>query len=147
MKEIRQVFGFTFRVFYFAENVASVDGEAEQQVRTALGTRLCRVDCADAAPIHRLAFVGPMSKSAPLLMLRVKLHWMEAHLAYVYPNEDQRLEEGAVWEGAVILPARVKSICQELVHLLFQRVFFGSMNKLDCVGLLIAIDFLLLSVL
>lgn len=66
LKEIRQVFGFTFRVFYFAENVASVDREAEQQVSTALGIRPCRVDCADAAPIHRLCFCWTNVEIRPL---------------------------------------------------------------------------------
>lgn len=56
LKVLRQVFGYSFPILYFAENVASMDRAAEAEITQVLGVKPCRVDSFEAVPIHRPRF-------------------------------------------------------------------------------------------
>ena len=60
LKLLRKVFGIGFDIRYFAENVASMDVTAEQQISQVFGRKPFRVDSADVVPIHRPRFCGLM---------------------------------------------------------------------------------------
>ena len=56
LKLLRSVYGFEFDIKYFAENVASMDVEAEQEISNIFGRKPFRLDSADVVPIHRPRF-------------------------------------------------------------------------------------------
>ena len=51
---------------YVAENVASMDAEAEQEIIEALGTKPWRLDPTDAVPIHRPWFCWTKDDLEPM---------------------------------------------------------------------------------
>eukprot|EP00435_Cladocopium_sp_Y103_P052317 s489_g16.t1 len=53
IKQLRQVFGFNFPILYAAENVASMDVSAEQEITKTLNVKPLRLDPAGVVPIHR----------------------------------------------------------------------------------------------
>eukprot|EP00438_Fugacium_kawagutii_P027135 Skav225198 [mRNA] locus=scaffold3065:268759:273280:+ [translate_table: standard] len=115
LRDIRAVFGYTFRVLYFAENVASMDREAEREISATLGTKPFRVDPADSTPIHRPRFCWTNVEIHPLpdVEIQEKPFWKEVIMVHTFPTLDQWLEDGAVWEGSelgTILPTCMKAI-------------------------------------
>eukprot|EP00438_Fugacium_kawagutii_P007786 Skav218545 [mRNA] locus=scaffold3191:195997:201855:+ [translate_table: standard] len=112
---LRQVYGFTFPVLYFCENVASMDREAEAEISRVLGTKPYRVDSAQAVPIHRPRFCWSNVAIHELqdVWLEESQHWTMVHLERSYPSLDQWLTPGAVWEGSqygAVLPTAMKAI-------------------------------------
>ena len=115
LKLIRNVFGFSFRVKFIAENVASMDASAEGEISKTLGCKPFRVDSADCVPIHRPRFCWHNLKVNVVegVSLEEKERWVEVSMDHEYPELSQWLEDGAVWEGAdwgAVLPTCMKSI-------------------------------------
>eukprot|EP00435_Cladocopium_sp_Y103_P066273 s1586_g28.t1 len=108
IKQIRQVYGFSFPVFYAIENVASMDQSAEQEISQVLGCRPLRFDPCDVVPIHRPRLCWSNTDLAPMdgVELEEKQRWVEVHFSHPYPDLSQWLEPGAEWpgyeEGAVL---------------------------------------------
>eukprot|EP00438_Fugacium_kawagutii_P000234 Skav212279 [mRNA] locus=scaffold732:326080:334230:- [translate_table: standard] len=115
LRAIRQVYGFSFRVLFFAENVASMDRAAEQEITQVLGGKPYKVDSVDAVPLHRPRFCWTNVEIQPLddVSLAEFPYWIEVTLAADYPEESQWLSPGATWGGTsqgVALPTCMKSI-------------------------------------
>eukprot|EP00438_Fugacium_kawagutii_P003316 Skav229330 [mRNA] locus=scaffold2917:69352:73753:- [translate_table: standard] len=114
LKVLRQVFGYSFPVLHFAENVASMDREAAQEISEVLGSKPYRVDSAQSVPIHRPRFCWTNVEIHPLedVWLEEKEHWVEVNLCHAYPTDDQWLTEGAVWpySGEAVFPTAMKAI-------------------------------------
>eukprot|EP00438_Fugacium_kawagutii_P002308 Skav226067 [mRNA] locus=scaffold211:609064:615202:- [translate_table: standard] len=115
LKTVRQVYGFSFQVIYFAENVASMDRDAERQISQEFGSKPYKVDSCEAVPLHRPRFCWSNVTLHPLedVWLSNAQHWVEVHLEHEYPSESQWLSEGAVWGGTqygTILPTCMKAI-------------------------------------
>ena len=115
LKLLRKVFGIGFDIRYFAENVASMDVAAEQQISQVFGRKPFRVDSADVVPIHRPRFCWSNVKISRMdgVSLEEKLRWVEVTFDHAYPDTQAWLEEGCIWEGAedgTIFPTSLKSI-------------------------------------
>eukprot|EP00438_Fugacium_kawagutii_P000055 Skav215901 [mRNA] locus=scaffold1542:116365:121392:- [translate_table: standard] len=114
LKVLRQVFGYSFPVLHFAENVASMDREAEQEISKVLGCKPYRVDSVQAVPLHRPRFCWTNVPIQPIddVTLEEKQHWVEVNLCHEYPLSSQWLSPGAVWPfaGSVAFPTCMKSI-------------------------------------
>ena len=115
LKLIRRIFGYSFRVVFFGENVSSMDAEAEQEISKALGCKPYMVDSSDVVPIHRPRFCWT---NVPLTYLEGvwmedERRWTRVHFEHEYPEMDQWLTEGTVWpggEGGDCLPTCMKAI-------------------------------------
>ena len=115
LKTIKQVYGFSFKVKFAAENVASMDAEAERQITETLQVKPWRLDSADAVPIHRPRFCWTNAGLEAMngVAWEEKDRWFEISLQHEYPLLEQWLEEGAVWPGyswGAILPTCMKAI-------------------------------------
>lgn len=115
LKVIRQVYGYDFKVLYFAENVASMDREAEQEVSETLGVKPFRVDSVDSVPIHRPRFCWSNVQLHPLddVSLEEKRFWTEIRLEHSYPVDEQWISPGAVWPYSgttAVFPTCMKAI-------------------------------------
>ena len=115
LKQLRQVFGFSFVIKYGAENVASMDREAEGEITSTLGVKPLRFDPWDAVPIHRPRFCWTNVELSPMegADLQEKDRWIEVSLPHAYPAVEQWLEEGAWWPGGEeghVLPTAMKAI-------------------------------------
>ena len=118
LKLLRKVYGFEFDIKYFAENVASMDVGAEQQISQIFGRKPFRVDSSDVVPIHRPRFcwtnVG--ITRIPGVELEEKPRWVEVSFDHSYPPTSAWLEEECVWEGGhygVVFPTCLKSIVRQ----------------------------------
>eukprot|EP00435_Cladocopium_sp_Y103_P016319 s2345_g4.t1 len=115
VKLVRQVFGFSFDVKFAAENVASMDASAEEEITRTLGVRPWRFDPADCVPIHRPRFCWTSAELYPIegVWVEEKQRWLEIRTEHEYPTLGQWLEEGCIWPGyerGTILPTCMKSI-------------------------------------
>lgn len=115
LKLLRKVYGFEFGIKYFAENVASMDVEAEQEISNIFGRKPFRVDSSDVVPIHRPRFCWSNVKVShiPGVRLEEKNRWIEVTFEHAYPEVHCWLEEGAEWPGATmgtIFPTCLKCI-------------------------------------
>ena len=115
IKLVKRTYGFSFKVIYAAENVASMDEEAEQQITAELGVRPWRMDPADVAPIHRPRYCWTNAEFSPMdgVSVAEKDRWLEITMEHDYPALSQWLEDGAEWPGfweGAILPTCMKSI-------------------------------------
>ena len=107
------MYGFSFPVKFAAENVASMDADAEQQITDALHVKPWRLDSADAVPIHRPRFCWSNAGLSPMegVVIEEKERWVEVQTFHDYPALDQWLEPGAEWPGfsqGAILPTCMK---------------------------------------
>ena len=117
-KEIRQVYGFRFEVRFVAENVSSMDREAEQEISRALGCKPWLFDSADSVPIHRPRFCWTNTPWDDLedVTWEEKENWVRVFLSHPYPQLGQWLTEGAIWPGyeeGTVLPTAMKAIRRE----------------------------------
>ena len=115
IREIRQVYGFRFDVRFVAENVSSMDREAEQEMSKALGCKPLLFDSADSMPIHRPRFCWTNATWVDLcdVTWEEKDNWVRIFLTHAYPRLDQWLTQGAEWPGfaeGVVLPTAMKAI-------------------------------------
>eukprot|EP00435_Cladocopium_sp_Y103_P018713 s557_g4.t1 len=115
IRNIRQVFGFNFRVLYAGENVASMDAAAEGEITKTLGVKPLRLDPAQLVPIHRPRFCWTNAELTPVdgVVLEDKARWIEVQMSGTYPDLSQWLEPGAEWPGyeqGAVLPTCMKSI-------------------------------------
>eukprot|EP00435_Cladocopium_sp_Y103_P015342 s342_g3.t1 len=115
IKSIRQVYGYSFPVKFAAENVSSMDVDAEQEISSTLGIKPWKLDSADAVTIHRPRFCWANVALQPMdgVQFVEKERWVEVRMDHQYPRLDQWIEEGADWPGfheGHILPTCMKSI-------------------------------------
>ena len=115
VKVIRKVFGYSFEVRFTAENVASMDESAEEEITRELGVKPWRMDSADVVPIHRPRFcwTNEVIHEMDGVWWEEKDRWIEIHMEHEYPLTSQWLEEGAIWPGGdqgEVLPTAMKSI-------------------------------------
>ena len=115
LKLIRRVFGFNFPVKFIAENVASMDAEAERDISRYLNVKPFRVDSVDAVPIHRPRFCWHNLDVVDIegVELKESERWVEVSMKHDYPAQEQWLEPGAWWEGGEqghVFPTCMKSI-------------------------------------
>ena len=118
LKLIRKIYGFEFDIRYFAENVASMDVEAEQEISNVLGRKPFRVDSSDVVPIHRPRFCWSNVRVQKIegVTLVEKARWIEVTFDHPYPNSDTWLEEGSYWPGegwGTVFPTCLKSIVRQ----------------------------------
>ena len=115
IKLIRKTFGFSFPVKYAAENVASMDQQAEEEISKELGVKPWRFDSADVVPIHRPRFCWTNETLKPMegVEFRETDRWIEIRMWHEYPLTQQWIEHGATWPGEqqnAIFPTAMKSI-------------------------------------
>ena len=115
LKDLKKILGFTFKIIYGIENVASMDAEAEQQITATLGVKPWLFDPCDAVPIHRPRYCWSNAELQPMEGMTVEEHprWLRIRLEHAYPEMEQWVEKGAVWPGGkegYILPTAMKSI-------------------------------------
>ena len=115
IKNIRQVFGYNFRVLHAAENVASMDVEAEAEISRALGVKPLRLDPVDLVPLHRPRFCWTDTELVAMegITLEEKARWTAVHMEGDYPSLGQWMEPGAIWPGfdeGAILPTCMNPI-------------------------------------
>lgn len=115
IREIRQVFGYSFRIFFAAENVASMDAAAEAEITQALGVKPLRLDPSGVVPIHRPRYCWTNSKLLPMdgVELVEKERWVEVVINGEYPPLHAWLENDSSWPGydkGAVLPTCMKSI-------------------------------------
>ena len=118
IKLIKQVFGFRFPVKYGAENVASMDKEAEEEISRVLGVKPWLMDSADAVPVHRPRFCWTNVEWQEIEGVEAEemARWWKVSMVHDYPQLEQWLSEGAEWPGywnGNILPTCMKSIKRE----------------------------------
>ena len=115
IKLIRRIYGYGFPVKYSAENVASMDQEAEQEISQTLGVKPWLFDSADVVPIHRPRFCWTNETLENMEGITFEEHdrWVRIHMDHEYPKSEQWLEPQAVWPGenlGTIFPTAMKSI-------------------------------------
>ena len=115
IKLVRQVFGLSFRVYYGAENVASMDPQAEAEITATLGVKPLRMDSADVVPVHRPRFCWTNVPITPVpgVLVEEEKRWFRVTMQHDYPQMEQWLTPGAWWpggEGGAILPTCMKSV-------------------------------------
>ena len=115
IKAIRTVFGFSFKVKYVVENVASMDASAEAQITSVLGVKPLRLDPSGAVPIHRPRLCWSNTDLSPMdgVELCEKERWVEVDIINSYPELSQWLQPGATWPGyeeGAVLPTCMKCI-------------------------------------
>ena len=111
----RQVFGRTFKILFFIENVASMDKSAQKEIDAALGVRPYKVQCADAVPISRPRFCWTNHALGLLPGVKVvdKGDYLEISAVNEYPLEQTWLTEGCSWPSSgsgVVFPTCMKAI-------------------------------------
>lgn len=112
---LRQVFGRKFRIFFFVENVASMDKSACNEISVALGVKPYRLQCAQAVPISRPRYCWTNKKLPPLPGVKVtdKGDYIEVEALCEYPETAQRLREDSTWDpsdASVVFPTCMKAI-------------------------------------
>lgn len=115
IKSIRQVFGYSFRVLFAGENVASMDASAAEEISSVLGTKPLRMDPASVVPIHRPRFCWTNAELEAMDGVRLdeKQRWIEVTMDGTGPEVGSWLQEGAVWPGfqeGAVLPTCMKCI-------------------------------------
>ena len=115
LKLLRKVFGFDFEIRYFAENVASMDNSAEQQISQTFGRKPFRVNSSQVVPVHRPRFCWTNVKvvDIPGVVLEENVRWIEVNFEHQFPPTNSWLEEGCIWPGeeaGTIFPTCLKSI-------------------------------------
>ena len=71
---LRQVFGRRFRIYFFVENVSSMDKNACKEISDALGVVPYKVQCSQAVPISRPRYAGPTN---PYLVFLALVSWIK----------------------------------------------------------------------
>lgn len=112
---LRQVFGRKFRIFFFVENVASMDKSACNEISVALGVKPYRLQCAQAVPISRPRYCWTNKKLPPLPGVKVtdKGDYLEVEALCEYPETSQWLREDSTWDpsdASVVFPTCMKAI-------------------------------------
>ena len=115
IKMIREVFGINFKIYYFFENVASMDLTALMEISSHLGVKPYRVQSSDSVPMSRprLCWTDCPLPRLPGVKLTDKGHYVLMELYNDYPNVEQWIRPDSCWEGAatgVVLPTCMKSI-------------------------------------
>ena len=115
IKLVRKVFGYSFPVRFSAENVASMDQSAEEEIGRELGVKPWRFDSADVVPIHRPRFCWTNETLAEMggVEFEDTPRWINIRMHHSYPMTHQWIEEGATWPGeqeGAIFPTAMKSI-------------------------------------
>eukprot|EP00435_Cladocopium_sp_Y103_P030084 s165_g7.t1 len=95
VKTVRQVFGYSFRVLFAAENVASMDAAAEAEITEALAVKPWKLDPTGAVPIHRPRFCWTNTELVPMegAVIEEKSRWFDVGITSKYPLLSQWLEE------------------------------------------------------
>ena len=112
---LRQVFGRKFKVFFFVENVSSMDKEAAAEISQSLGVFPYKVQCSDAVPISRPRFCWTNREVSGLAGVRVvrKEGFWEIIAEAPYPLLHQWIREDSEWPGheqGHVLPTCMKAI-------------------------------------
>ena len=115
IRQVRQVYGYSFPVKFAAENVASMDVAAEREISETLGIKPWRFDSADVVPVHRPRFCWSNTELTDMggVEVKEKDRWWEIKFSHNYPALDQWVEEGCVWPGfseGAVLPTCMKAI-------------------------------------
>lgn len=112
---LRQVYGRRFRIFFFVENVSSMDKEACQEISDALGVEPYKVQCADAVPISRPRYCWTNKELPPLpgVSLKHKDGYCEVTAKASYPLNCDWIREDSWWDPEiddVVFPTAMKAI-------------------------------------
>jgi len=115
VKDIRKVYGYSFKVRYVVENVSSMDAAAEGEISQVLGGKPLRLDPCHTVPIHRPRFCWSNTDLAPMdgVDVQEKERWVEITIQHPFPELSQWLEPGAEWPGfqeGATLPTCMKCI-------------------------------------
>eukprot|EP00435_Cladocopium_sp_Y103_P061097 s163_g22.t1 len=115
LKLIRKIYGYSFKIMFAAENVASMDPEAEREITATLGVKPWRLDPAGVVPIHRPRFCWTNESLEPMegVTVEERPRWLDIQIEHEYPELSQWLEDGAEWPGYwqnAILPTCMKCI-------------------------------------
>ena len=112
---LRSVFGRKFPIFFFVENVASMDKSAAKEIGDALGCKPYKLQCAQAVPISRPRFCWTNKKlpKLPGVSLRDHGDYIEVTAEAEYPQVTQWIREDSWWNGKdsdTVFPTCMKSI-------------------------------------
>lgn len=116
LRLIRSIFGTTFEIVFFVENVASMDLSAVEEISQHLGCKPFRVQCSQAVPISRprLCWSNVQRRNLPGIKMIERDYYTEIVAEAEYPFVSQWLREGCVWKGQTqqlgIFPTSMKSI-------------------------------------
>lgn len=112
---LRQVFGRRFRIYFFVENVSSMDKNACKEISDALGVVPYKVQCSQAVPISRPRYCWtnkPLPR-LPGVSVVDKGDYLEITALAPYPSVKSWIREDSWWEGHqhdVVFPTAMKAI-------------------------------------
>ena len=100
---IREEFPPKCRIKYVLENVASMDREAAEQISREIGVIPYFLDAADSMPIHRPRLCWTSEDwhhMIPGITLTKEQYWIRVWAPASWPDDQQWIADGWVWEGA-----------------------------------------------
>ena len=116
LKQLKQVFGFSFDIRFVIENVSSMDAEAEEEISRELGRKPFHVNSAEAVPLQRPRFCWTnvdCEQEIEGATKTVEQRWIHVQLQATYPTDEQWLEEGSTRTPGVVFPTCMKSIVRQ----------------------------------
>ena len=112
---LRQVWGSSFPILFFVENVACMDRKACREISGVLGVKPYKVQCSDAVPISRPRFCWTNNPLGQLegVVVTERDDWFEVVANCQYPRVEQWLREDSTWEyqdSGEVFPTCMKAI-------------------------------------
>ena len=113
---LAEEFGTTVVLKHVLENVASMDESAAHQISSFMEAVPYRLDPVDAVPMRRPRFCWTsevLEGQFPDVSVTNKRYWKEVSAPAPYPEQQQWLTPGYVWEGGktgAVFPTCLKSI-------------------------------------
>lgn len=92
LRLIRSIFGTTFEIVFFVENVASMDLSAVEEISQHLGCKPFRVQCSQAVPISRprLCWSNVRRRNLPGIKMIERDYYTEIVAEAEYPFVDRK---------------------------------------------------------
>ena len=112
---ITEVFGTSFPLVYFVENVASMDKSAVKEISDHLGHTPYKVQCSQAVPVSRPRFCWTNIKvpNLPGVTLKRGDGYIEIIASAPWPDTSQWIQPGFSWfydDGECFFPTCMKAI-------------------------------------
>lgn len=117
LRLIREVFGSRVRVYFFIENVSSMDPSAAEEISEALGVRPYKLQCADVVPVSRPRYCWSNASlnGLPGLGIIEKSYFAEVTMQGPFPHTSQWLRPDSTWEyesSGVVFPTCMKCVAK-----------------------------------
>ena len=115
LKLLKQVFGISFKIVFFIENVSSMDKSAAREIGSRLGCKPYKVQCSDAVPVSRPRFCWTNRRLPPLrgVVIIEKEDYLEVRAEAQYPSVEDWITPGWSWQPEdpeAVFPTCMKAI-------------------------------------